>query len=249
VLPRIGLGPVQDWQVLLDWSGTERRVRFPVTFAVERESPRVWSLRTVPVDVGQLAPALALPATDRLLLLSGGGVGAVYAKRTAVGLPLVPATLLPRLRAPVELIHVGRGAPRELDARSIPTTVLSDPEAALPPQWGSHFAMSIQDGCHGVVYAASRALLRKCLRAFLQSYQVSLLGRAADLPPISDELLDPLLEPMAPDSFVEVSFASSARFWTMDFHHLEAGSRYPAGDALRWVCEGERGSWRSGWSW
>jgi hypothetical protein len=236
-------------KLLVGWDSNERKVRFPVIFAVERETPRVWSLRLVPAGIAQLAPALVMPPGDRLLLLSGGGIGAVYAPRTDGGVPVVPATLLPRLRAPLEIIHVPRGRSGDINARSVPASLLDDPEQALPEAWGSRFALSIQDGCHGVFYTQERTLLRACLRSYLRSYQRSMLGPGVPLPPIDDLLLDPLLEPHSPDTYVEASFEPGDRFWTLDFNVLEAGSEIPLDASTRWVCEGREGSWRAGWSW
>ncbi len=236
-------------KLLVGWNASEQKVRFPVTFAVERETSSVWSLRMVPAGIAQLAPALTLNAADRLVLLSGGGVGAVYAPRVRRGVPVVPSTLLPRLVAPVELIHVARGRAGSIRAEDIPTCLLSDPEAALPESWGSRFALSIQDGCHGIIYSRERALLRSCLRAYLRSYQRSVLGEHGQLPPLPDALLDPLLEPHSPDTYVEVLFQPSDRYWTLELRLLQAGSEVPLDESLRWVCEGEGGTWRSGWSW
>lgn len=236
-------------KLLVGWNASEQKVRFPVTFAVERETPSVWSLRMVPAGIAQLASALTLTAADRLLLLSGGGVGAVYAPRIRRGVPVVPATLLPRLQAPVELIHVARGRAGSIRAADIPTCLLSDPEAALPQAWGSRFALSIQDGCHGVFYTHERPLLRACLRAYLRSYQLSVLGEHTQLPPLPDALLDPLLEPHSPDTYVEVLFQPAERYWTLELKLLQAGSEVPLDESIRWVCEGEGGAWRSGWSW
>ncbi len=235
--------------LLVEWNAAEKKVRFPVTFAVERESPRLWSLRLVPTGVAQLATALTLPAADRLLLLSGGGIGAVYAPRIRDGIPVVPATLLPRLQAPVELVHVARGLAGSIRPADLPTCVLSDPEAAVPEAWGSRFALSIQDGCHGVLYSPEVGLLRSCLRGWLLSYQRGLLGREAHLPSLPDRLLDPLLEPLPPDTYIEASFQPSSRYWVLDLRLLEAGSEDPLDESMRWVCEGEGGSWRAGWSW
>lgn len=236
-------------KLLVEWDASEQKVRFPVTFAVEQETPRVWSLRMVPAGIAALAPALTMCAADRLLLLSGGGVGAVYAPRISKGVPVVPATLLPRLRAPVELVHVARGRAASIRATDIPTTLLGDPEAALPRAWGSRFALSIQDGCHGVFYAHERSMLRAALRSYLRSYQISVLGADAQLPPLPDSLIDPLLEPHSPDTYVEALFQPGARYWTLELRLLEAGSEIPIDASIRWVCEGEGGSWRSGWSW
>jgi hypothetical protein len=236
-------------QLLFDWREGERRARFPVTFAVERESRRVWSLRVVPAGPAQLAGGLGLVAGDRLLLLSGGGPMAVYAPRLARGVPMVPGTLLPRLQAPVELIHVPRGRGGRVALGEIPTSLLADPEAAVPEAWGSRFAISIQDGCHGVVYAAELALLRTCLRSFLQAYQRAVVGADLALPPMPDALLEPLLEPRAPDHYVEVSFEPGPRYWTMEHCVLAAGSERPVQDPTRWVSEGAGGTWRAGWSW
>ncbi len=235
--------------LLVGWDSTDKKVRFPVTFAVERETDRVWSMRMVPAGIAQLAPALSFSSPDRLLLLSGGGVGAVYAPRVRRGVPVVPATLLPRLQAPVELIHVARGKAGSIRAADIPTTLLQDPEAAVPEAWGSRFALSIQDGCHGVIYTPERGLLRSCLRAYLRSYQRSVLAEHAQLPPLPDALLDPLLEPYSPDTYVEVLFQPSDRYWTLELSLLQAGSEEPLDESIRWVCEGEGGTWRSGWSW
>ena len=162
---------------------------------------------------------------------------------------MVPATLLPRLQAPVELVHVARGRAAGIRPSEIPTCLLSDPEAAVPLAWGSRFALSIQDACHGVFYTPERSLLRSCLRAYLRSYQRSVLGADTPLPPLPDKLLAPLLEPHAPDTYVEVLFEPGERFWTLELRLLEAGSEVPLDDSIRWVCEGEGGSWRSGWSW
>lgn len=235
--------------LLVGWNETERKVRFPVAFAVERESSRLWSLRLVPTGVPQFAAALTLPAADRLLLLSGGGIGAVYAPRIREGAPMVPATLLPRLQAPVELVHVARGRAGSINPADVPACVLSDPEAAVPEAWGSRFALSIQDGYHGVLYTPERGLVRSCLRAWLRSYQRGILGRDACLPPLPDKLLEPLLEPLPPDTYFEASFQPSTRYWVLDLRLLEAGSEIPVDDATRWVCEGEGGNWRPGWSW
>jgi hypothetical protein len=236
-------------KLLVGWNESEQKLRFPVTFAVERETERIWSLRIVPAGIAQLASALAVPAADRLLLLSGGGVGAVYAPRVGDGAPLVPATLLPRLRAPVELIHVARGRAGSIQPDAVPTTLLGDPEAALPEAWGSRFAVSIQDGCHGVIYAHDRSLLRACLRSYLGAYQRAVLGAEQPLPAMPDALLDPLLEPMSPDAYVEASFVPGERFWTMELRMLTAGSETPLAESTRWVCEAVDGSWRDGWAW
>jgi hypothetical protein len=236
-------------KLLVGWNADEQKVRFPVIFAVERETSRVWSLRMVPAGIAQLAPALSFSSSDRLMLLSGGGVGAVYAPRIRRGVPLVPATLLPRLQAPVEMIHVSRGCAGTIQPDEVPTSLLGDPEAALPQAWGSRFALSIQDGCHGVLYTPDRQVLRDCLRAYLRSYQRSVLSELTPLPPLTDELLEPLLEPQSPDTYVEVQFEPGERFWTLELRLMQAGSEEPIDEAIRWVSEGEGGSWRCGWSW
>ncbi len=233
-------------QVLVGSGREADPVRFPVTFAVERESERIWSLRMVPVGPGQVAPALDLGRDDRALVLSGGGLEAIRARTRWKGLPILPAAAALRLQPPVEWIHLPTGVQPRGEP---PTSLLAHPEAALPEAWGSRVALSVQDACHGELLSADPAVLRSALRAFLQCYQVSRIGRDADLPPIPDGLLNPLLEPLAPAAYHEAVFLPGERFWCLEFRVREAGAAPDPSAIVRWVSEGEGGTWRAGWSW
>jgi hypothetical protein len=233
-------------QVLVGSGHEADPVRFPVTFAVERESERIWALRMVPVGPGQVAPALGLQPEDRVLVLSGGGLEAISARTRWKGLPLLPAAAVGRLKPPVEWIHLPAGVRPHGEP---PPSLLANPGTSLPEAWGSRAALSVQDACHGELLTPHVSVMKSALRAFLQCYQVSLIGRDADLPPIPDRLLDPLMEPLAPAAYHEVVFLPGDHVWRLEFRVLEAGAPADPATAFRWVSEGEGGTWRAGWTW
>ncbi|MBN1335402.1 MAG: hypothetical protein JXB39_05530 [Deltaproteobacteria bacterium] len=233
-------------QVLVGSGHEADPIRFPVTFAVDRESERIWALRLVPLGPAQVVPALGLAEADRVLVLSGGGLEAIRARSRWKGLPVAPSGAASRLQPPVEWIHLPAGVRPHGET---PPSLLANPEASLPATWGSRVALSVQDACHGVILTPDVHLVRSALRAFLQCYQVSLIGRDANLPPIPDRLLDPLLEPLAAAAYHEAVFLPGERFWSLEFRVREAGAARAPLDTFRWVSEGEGGTWRAGWSW
>ena len=233
-------------QVLHGWEPWDDQVRFPVTFAVEQETEQVLALRMVPLCLDAILPVLsALPGS--LAVFDGGGTIVENLPRHHENYLLCPARLLPRLGIPFELVHFDRFPTDERELSAMPSSVLQAPERALVS--GTHYALSIEDACHGVLFSRDPTLVRACLASFLRYFQTSLLGRTAELPALPESLLDPLMEPTEPGVFREVRFYPRRRYWSMEFFTLLAGARQPLGETLRWVCEGEHGRWRDGWSW
>lgn len=234
-------------QVLHGWEPWDDHIRYPVTFAVERETDHILALRITPLCLQALLPALSRVEGGYLALCSGGGELASCLPRGLDGISLCAASRLSQVGVPFELIHLGELTPAEIDLGKFPGSILLAPERALLK--GSRYALSIEDACHGVLFTEDPELLRACLASFLEFFQVTLLGRAAELPPMPDALLDPLLEPTEPGVFREVRFHPGQRYWSMEFYTLLAGNRQPFGHTVRWVSEGERGRWRDGWRW
>jgi hypothetical protein len=234
---------------LLGWTPWNDRIRYPVTFSVEQETDRIRALRAAPIGMSQIAPALPTNPGEHVAILAGGGGITAEFSRGPDGITIAPATILSRLLPPFEVIHLGSVKPEALEPGQLPDSVLLDPETVLKPGCRFLFALSIQDGCHGLMLSEDRALLRGCLAAFLMSYQVALLGRPADLPSLPDELMETLLEATPPDTFHEVRFHPREHYWSMEFLTQVAGSGGPEIEPIRWVAEGEHGRWREGWSW
>ena len=88
------------------------------------------------------------------------------------------------------------------------------------------------------------ALIRRCLRGFIDDYIVSVLQQDAELPELPERLLEDLLVPLPPGTWHELRLQTRRRFWILDI--VQEGREAPP---VRWVSEGEKGLWRDGWSW
>jgi hypothetical protein len=236
-------------QVLVGWAPWDRRLRFPVTFSVEKETDRVMALRASPMGLSSLLGALPRRQKDCYAVLSGGGESLSGCLRLPDGQALCSGKDVHRLSAPLEIVHLGQldlGVARNL---RLPETVLLHPDRVLPPGSTSGFALSIQDGCHGLLLCTEKKILRNCLRVFLEACQRSVLGGEGRIPPISDALLEPLLVSTPPGVFRELRFLRGQHFWRMEFQRVVAGYGGPLDETLQWVCEGSEGRWRAGWHW
>jgi len=237
-------------QVLLGWNAKNAVVRYPVSFAVHDERERVRSLYLSPVCLDQIGEALPLRERDHVVILSGGG-SAVQEWGTPLTetYALYPVTQLSELESPVEFADFSPAANKDEIAEHIFEPILAYPEIALPEAIGTRFALTLDDRCHGVLLTRDEDLISSVLSHFLKALQVSRLGRDADLPELDAHLLDSLIQPVEDEAYHEVRFEPRRRHWTLEFRAAWAGLWEVGSDTVRWVSEGERGRWRTGWSW
>lgn len=220
------------------WAFEHPHIRYPVTCGLYEEGVNLALLLT-PASLGALTASLGIPDDDLAVVLSDGP--SLRSART------VRWTELGSLGPDVDLVHLPAGAdPGRLNADELPAPLLASPDAAVAHAHGGRVAISLQDGCHGAVIARDRELLASCLSGFLEEYVLSALSRESALPPLPPESLTPLLEPLAPGAWFGLRFQARRRYWTLDADLQGSGVddlRY------RWVCEGDSGRWRPGWSW
>lgn len=222
-------------QQLAGWTPVHPKVQFPVTFGIYEEGQNL-ALYLTPASLETICAALDLPGEDQAVYLSDGPNGA--------GPRVVPWSTIHDLEG--EVVHVSAHAVLGQEAvDALPVPLLADLGEALPLEFGSRAAVSVQDGCHAAVVARDTTLLASCLRAFLEDYVHCALGRDASLPVLAVADLAPLLDPLEPGAWYEAHFQAHRRYWTLDasLHGAEVDHQ------LRWVCEGEGGRWRAGWSW
>lgn len=223
---------------LIGWAPEHPHIRYPVTFGVYQAGPNL-ELDLTPSGLPALVEALGLPPGDVAVVLED--------ERGAREPRLGVWADLPSLGTELEAVHLPASVPRALAARlDLPSPLLASPEGAVPTELGSSVAISLHDGCHGSVITPDPALLARCLRSFLEEYIVAAIDGDVDLPALPDDVLAPLLEPLPVGAWYGLHFEARRRYWT-----LEARLHDPEGADLvhRWVCSGEGGRWRVGWSW
>lgn len=221
-------------QRLAGWTPVHPNLQFPVTFGIYEEGENL-ALYLTPASLEALCATLDLPGEDQAVYLSGDPEAG-------------PSRVVPwsAVQGPEgEVVHIAASAvldPETIDA--LPVPLLAAVAEALPLELGSRAAVSVQDGCHGAVIARDRGLLRGALRCFLEEYVATAVGPAGEVPSLRASDLEPLLQPLTPESWYDVTFLTHKRYWTLEviLHGGRTAQRH------RWVCEGERGRWRSGWS-
>lgn len=218
------------------WHGGQQGARFPVTCAVYEEGQNL-ALYVTPVHLGALARSVELAPDDLALVLEGApGVAPGSVHRWGE---------LSSLDLEADLVHLPHGTATDAQLLDeLPIPLLSSVEHALPVELGSRVAISVADGCHGVVIAREPALLGRCLSTLLDDYLAAVLGPEAPAGTFDSEVLEELLAPQAPGACFELTFTQRRRYWLLDAR--PQGSESEPG--LRWVCERGGGRWRS-WSW
>lgn len=218
---------------LRGWASSHPRIRHPVTFGVYQEG-RNHTLYLAPTGLASIRDSLGFPADDLAIVVGDDGRGRA-----------LPWAHLASAGVEADLVHLPAGtSPSALDPTALPVPLLASPSEAVPVELGSRVAISLHDACHGALIARDRDVLAAALRGFLEEYIVSALGREATLPALPDALITALLEPLPPDAWYVVAFETHRRYWI-----LEASLNGERGQGARWVCEGEGGRWRAGWSW
>ncbi len=219
---------------LAGWAPEHPQVRFPATFSVTEEGPNR-ALYLSPVGLEVLHAALDLPAADAALVRGDAGAAEIAWGE------------LPHGDDDIEVVHLGASPAPEASGVDVPEPLLADPSAAVATGRGGRVALSLSDGCHGVVLSPDPELLARCLAGFLTSYVEAVVGPEIGLPPLTRDLLAPLIAPRPAGETCTATLALRARYWRLDLDWVD-----PAGEATdteRWVCEGPGGRWRAGWSW
>lgn len=207
-----------------------------MTCAVSEEGDNL-ALYLTPVSLGTLARSVRLGPDELALVLEDVARGEEAR--------LCRWQDLEALDLEADLVHLPagtRGDDLALDA--LPAPLLACVEQALPTELGSRVALSVQDGCHGVVIAREPSLLAECLSAHLDDYLSAVLGQDAPPGTFDPLLLSELLEPRPPGACYELKLTERRRYWILDAEQRGGGS----GPDLRWVCEAGGGRWRA-WSW
>jgi hypothetical protein len=203
-----------------------------VTFAVYREGPML-GLYLAPIDLVSLHRALDLPDDDQAAILD------------PIEAPRICAwTELAELEGEAEVVHMPKD--HAVDLVRLPYPLLASPSRAVPQ--GSQAAISLQDGCHGVVLSPHGEVLARCLMGFVRTHLEQQLGdvKAEELPTLPAHLLAPFVEPIPPGAWYGMHLDLHKRYWLMEFELHDEDDVHPAG---RWVAEGAGGRWRGGWSW
>jgi hypothetical protein len=247
-MPKRVLRPLESnpfLQNLLEgWNAPHSNVRFPVTFAVYREGPNL-ALYLTPSGVAPLKEALAIPPRDQAIVLDGSLFGEL-GKNIAM-----PWAAIDKLKDEVDIVHLPEGVRLEDPAvqaalARLPVPLLARPEEALPAELGSQVALAVNDGCHAAVLVREPDLLARCFQRFIEEFVVAVRLEDTALPELDRSLLGQLLAPLPEGSWYEMHLKLSPRVWTLEFELYD--DEGPS-DVFRWVCEGEGGRWRAGWSW
>lgn len=226
------------------WTPPHPNVGFPVTFGVYREGPNM-ALYLTPSGVGPLKEAVNLPPRDQAVVLDGSLLWEVGQNVS------MPWAAVDRMRNEVDIIHLPEAVDLTCDQvqrviTDLPVPLLARPDAALPASLGSQVAIAVNDGCHGAVIARDTDLLARCLQRFIEEFIVAVRLEDTHLPELDPSLLSHLLAPLPEGSWYELNLKLSRRVWTLEFEFYD--DEGPS-DVFRWVCEGEGGRWRAGWSW
>jgi len=214
---------------LSGWPSATPGVRFPPSFGLERDGD-VNLLFIAPVSAPMLRAALGLPDGDAAALLDHRG----RAHAHVWGAPLPDGDL--------EFVHLGVAGTRP--PPDLPSPLVSGP-ASLPA--GCAAALSVQDGCHGVVLSRDPARISRCLRRFLDAYVEAAAGTSPRVPDVPGAALEGLLTTAPEGATCSPSLDMRPRFWVLDLAWRDAEGEELFVD--RWVSEGADGRWRAGWRW
>lgn len=205
-----------------------------MTCAVHEEGENL-ALYLTPVSLPRLSRAVGAAPDDLALILPDGADAPRTCRWDA----------LYELELELDLVHLPARTPAHaLEGLELPVPLLAAPEEALPAELGSRLALSVQDGCHGVVISRDQELLARCLGTVLDDYLSAVAGEQAAGAPLEGDLLQDLLEPQPPGACLELSFQRRSRYWLLEATGLGDG----AGSSGRWVCERGGGRWRA-WRW
>jgi hypothetical protein len=225
------------------WQPAIPHIRYPVTFGLYREGEN-WGLFLAPTDLACVRRGLDLDDDEMALVMTGAQILDDAFLQAPHPSKLIPWCEIDNLTGEIDLVHVPRAAIELVTGFDLCTPILAAPERAVPTDIGSQVAIGLNDGCHVAIISPSLSRLQGCLRHFIQDYIVSVMQRDTDLPELPDRLVRSLLVPMEAGAWSELMLRVHKRFWTLEL-------RGPSGEATptRWVCEGESGRWRDGWSW
>ena len=228
---------------LAGWEPVHPHIRYPVTFGLYQEGSNL-GLFLAPVNMAMLHKVIDIPDTDQALILQGAQVlGDAFLQAPDRG-ELGPWSAVPYANNEVDIIHFPKGVAVDPETCDILTPILAAPEHAVPTELGSRVAISLNDSCHAAVISPDHRLIRNCLTGFIRNYASSVLERDAAIPSLPSQLVESLLQPMQPGEWNELRFQPAQRYWMLEFSG-KSDQEAPE----RWVCEGEHGRWRGGWSW
>jgi len=225
------------------WRPAIPHIRYPVTFGLYREGKN-WGLFLAPADLACIRAALQIPPSDAALVMEGAQVLNEAFLEAPSPPRLIPWSEIDHLSGEVDLVHIPESAQDEVASIDLVTPVLAAPGRAVPTDVGSKIAIGLNDGCHIAVISPDLDLIQACLQGFIQDYIVSVMQRDTDLPDLEPSLVRELLVPMPTGEWCELMLHVRRRYWTLSADR-EGWDATPT----QWVCEGESGRWRSGWSW
>lgn len=225
------------------WEPVHPHIRYPVTFGLYQEGTNL-GLFLAPVNMAMLHGLIDIPSSDQALVLQGAQVlGDAFLQAPDHG-ELFPWSGISVAKNEVDIIHFPKDVEVDPETCDILTPILAAPEHAVPVELGSRLAISLNDNCHAAIISPEEGLIKQCLVGFIRKYAASVLEREAVLPPLPHQLVESLLQPMQPGEWNELRFHSAKRYWMLEFSG-KSDQETPE----RWVCEGEHGHWRGGWSW
>lgn len=228
---------------LAGWEPVHPHIRYPVTFGLYQEGSNL-GLFLAPVNMAVLHSVIDIPTDDQALVLRGAQVLDDAFLQSSDHGELRPWSAVAHTNHDVDIIHFPQGVKVNPETCDVLTPILAAPEHAVPVKMGSRVAISLNDNCHAAIISPDQELIRDCLTGFIRKYAASVLESDASLPELPKHLVDPLLEPMQPGEWNELRFHPTHRYWMLEFSGKSAGET-----PQRWVCEGQHGHWRGGWSW
>lgn len=207
-------------------------------FGVYDEGDGLFALYATPIDTGCLARAL-----DTLQL--GGALLDVTPERGLGPAREVSHERLPMLGEPLDLVH----APSVEEGPAEALTVMAAPHYAVPRDGGRALGFSLHDRGHGVVYTRERRVLASVLATWLQQV-VDTLTAPGGGPPIPQNTLESVLQPLPPQAWRRVQLERGHHVWSLDVSALvnDGVGHSEIIDDLTWVG-GPGRAWRAGWSW
>ncbi len=219
-----------------------------IRFGLYNEGDGVQSLYLSPIDARTVTNALMQHSREAELVVSSPLPMPEGCRRISRGVWAGPARQLLGLMAPVEaLVLDAIPSDTEKLETQLPASLLGNPNAALPEEFGARFAICMLDGRHAVVLSRDPSVFATALNALIAQLEAA---QGVTAPPhISTAAMSSLLEPLDPWNWCEMELGAHQRFHTLDITIVDGMANGERNTGMRWVAPKDGGWWRTGWTW
>jgi hypothetical protein len=216
-------------------------IQYPVTLGLYQEGDNL-ALFLAPTDLALVRQLTGVPASDHALVLHGAAVLDDAFLQAEPQAKRINWADVDQFHDDVDVIHIPKNTPVDLEDLDILTPILAAPHQAVPTDLGSRVAIGLNDGCHGVIISPDHQLIQGCLTGFIEAYTTAATGRRC--PKIQPDLVAALLQPMQAGEWMELRLLPHKKIFA-----IELAIKGDDTNASRWVCGGNDLNWRDGWSW